>query len=68
MRIRILFRILFTTLMLPDHDFYLMRTRKRIQTSGFLLYADADPDVDPGQQNYADTDFNGENVMSVQRI
>jgi hypothetical protein len=50
----------------PDPDFYLMRNRKRIQTSGFLF--DADPDVDPVHKNYADPDFNGENVMPVQRI
>jgi hypothetical protein len=40
----------------------------RIHTSGFLFDADADPDVDPGHQNYADPDFNGENVMPVQKI
>ncbi len=41
----------------PDPDFYLMRIRKRIQTSGFLFDADPVTDVDTGHQNYADPDF-----------
>jgi hypothetical protein len=53
MRIRILFRIQFTTLM-------------RIRT--LIFYFDADPDVDTGHQNYSNPLFNGENVMPVQRI
>jgi hypothetical protein len=40
----------------------------RIHTSGFLFDADADPDVDPGLQNDADPNFNGEYVIPVQRI
>jgi hypothetical protein len=51
----------------PDPDF-LMRIRKLIQNSGFLFDADPVTDVDTGYQNCADPDFNGENVMSVQRI